>query len=56
VTFESGSRLERIEECAFHGSGLKSIEIPGSVTFIDDSAPLGALLWQKKRKRSEDRH
>jgi hypothetical protein len=31
VTFESGSRLERIEESAFSESGLKSIEIPSSV-------------------------
>jgi hypothetical protein len=31
VTFESGSRLERIEESAFYGSGLKSVEIPSSV-------------------------
>jgi hypothetical protein len=38
VTFESGSRLERIEELAFSGSGLRSIEIPGSVSFIDGSA------------------
>jgi hypothetical protein len=38
VTFESGSRLERIEENAFYGSGLKSIEIPGSVTFLSGSA------------------
>jgi hypothetical protein len=38
MTFVSGSRLERIEESAFDRSGLKSIEIPGSVTFIDGSA------------------
>jgi hypothetical protein len=38
VRFESGSRLERIEEGAFFMSGLKWVEIPGSVTFIDDSA------------------
>jgi hypothetical protein len=38
VTFESGSRLERIEECVCFGSGLKSIAIPCSVTFIDGSA------------------
>jgi hypothetical protein len=34
VTFESGSRLERIEEYAFHGSGLKSIDIPSSVVVL----------------------
>jgi hypothetical protein len=38
VTFESGSRLERIEESAFQWSGLKSIEIPLNVAFIDGSA------------------
>jgi hypothetical protein len=38
VTFESDSRLERIEESAFRQSGLKSIEIPTSVTFIGDCA------------------
>jgi hypothetical protein len=31
VTFETGSRLERIEESAFSRSGLKSITIPSSV-------------------------
>jgi hypothetical protein len=31
VPFESGSRLERIEEYAFSWSGLKSILIPSSV-------------------------
>jgi hypothetical protein len=34
VTFESGSRLERIEESAFSWSGLKSIEIPSSVILL----------------------
>jgi hypothetical protein len=34
VTFESGSRLERIEKCAFQLSGLKSIVIPSSVGFV----------------------
>jgi hypothetical protein len=38
VTFESGSRLERIEERAFYGSRLKSIEIPPCVSFICGSA------------------
>jgi hypothetical protein len=31
--FENGSRLEGIEESAFSGSGLHSIEIPSSVGF-----------------------
>jgi hypothetical protein len=34
VTFENGSRLERIEECAFHKCGLTSIEIPSSVVVL----------------------
>jgi hypothetical protein len=31
VTFESGSRLEQIDECAFCENGLRSILIPSSV-------------------------
>jgi hypothetical protein len=38
VTFESHSRLERIEESAFRGSGLQSIVIPRDVAFVDGSA------------------
>jgi hypothetical protein len=34
VTFENGSRLERIEESAFCGTGLKSILIPSSVVTL----------------------
>jgi hypothetical protein len=34
VTFESGSRLERIEKRAFQGSGLRSILIPSSVVVL----------------------
>jgi hypothetical protein len=34
VRFESGSRLERIEEGAFSGSGLTSIVIPSSVVVL----------------------
>jgi hypothetical protein len=34
VTFESGSRLERIEERVFCGSGLKSVLIPSSVVVL----------------------
>jgi hypothetical protein len=44
VIFESGSRLERIEDYAFRESGLKSIEIPGSVTSISVSAFSGLFL------------
>jgi hypothetical protein len=47
VTFESGSRLERIEESAFCESGLKSIEIPPGVTFIDPSAFLATPVLIK---------
>jgi hypothetical protein len=38
VTFESGSRLERIEEYSFCGNGLKSIEIPSSVVVLGTSS------------------
>jgi hypothetical protein len=34
VTFESGSRLKRIENCPFDESGLKSIGIPSSVVVL----------------------
>jgi hypothetical protein len=34
VTFENGSRLERIEESAFHRSGLQSILIPSYVVVL----------------------
>jgi hypothetical protein len=34
VLFEAGSKLKRIKEHAFHGTGLKQIEIPSSVEFI----------------------
>jgi hypothetical protein len=34
VIFESGSRLERIEEMAFSGSALQSIVIPSSVVVL----------------------
>jgi hypothetical protein len=44
VRFENGSRLERIEECTFRRSGLKSIEIPDRDTFIDGSAFAGFSL------------
>jgi hypothetical protein len=44
VTFESGSRLDRIEEYAFFSSELKSIQIPGMVTSIDGSAFAGLSL------------
>jgi hypothetical protein len=38
VSFEIGSRLERIEESAFSQSGLKSIEIPSSVVVLGNSS------------------
>jgi hypothetical protein len=38
LVFESGSRLERIDESAFHLSGLRSIVIPANVSFICGSA------------------
>jgi hypothetical protein len=44
VSFESGSRLERIEEGTFEFSGLTSIDIPPSLTFIDGSALSGVSL------------
>jgi hypothetical protein len=34
VIFETGSRLERIKDSAFSGSGLKSIVIPSSVLVL----------------------
>jgi hypothetical protein len=38
VTFESGSRLERIDEHAFCASGLQSIVIPSSVVALGKSS------------------
>jgi hypothetical protein len=35
VIFESGSRLEQIDESAFRWTGLKSIDIPASVIILD---------------------
>jgi hypothetical protein len=34
VIFDDGSKLQRIEEAAFHWSGLKSIVIPSSVEIL----------------------
>jgi hypothetical protein len=34
ITFESDSRLQRIEERAFAGTGLKSIIVPSSVEVL----------------------
>jgi hypothetical protein len=34
IIFESGSQLQRIEECAFRWTGVKMIQIPSSVEFI----------------------
>jgi hypothetical protein len=42
VTFERGSRLERIEDSAFSASELRSIEIPSSVVFWAKRVSLGA--------------
>jgi hypothetical protein len=44
VTFESGSRLERIEESAFYGSGLKSILIPGGIEVARELGEEEAVL------------
>jgi hypothetical protein len=41
ISFESNSRLTRIESEAFSNSGLQSIVIPRSVRFIDGSAFCG---------------
>jgi alkylhydroperoxidase family enzyme len=37
VTFESDSKLQRIEACAFHVSGLTAIHIPASVEVLCES-------------------
>jgi hypothetical protein len=34
VTFESNSKLQRIEESAFVGSGLRPIHVPASVEVL----------------------
>jgi hypothetical protein len=39
--FDSGSRLERIEESAFSESGLKSIVIPSSVAVLSGKSFCG---------------
>jgi hypothetical protein len=44
ITFESNSRLTRIESEAFYESLLQSIVIPRNVEFIDDSAFIGVSL------------
>jgi hypothetical protein len=36
ITFESGSKLQRIEKYAFNQSGVKMIRIPSSVEFIGE--------------------
>jgi hypothetical protein len=38
IAFESGSRLERLEKCAFAGTALKSILIPSSVVVLGKSS------------------
>jgi hypothetical protein len=52
VTFESGSRLERIGESAFSLSRLASIEIPASVTFIGRYAFLGTPVAEDKAREA----
>jgi hypothetical protein len=47
VAFESGSRLERIDEKAFSESGLKSIVIPSSVVVLGNWS-----FWQCKSLES----
>jgi predicted metal-binding protein len=44
ITFESNSRLRRIESFAFSYSSLQSIVIPKNVQFIDGSAFIGVTL------------
>jgi hypothetical protein len=44
ISFESNSRLKRIESHAFSFSSLQFIEIPRNVRFIDGSAFLGVNL------------
>jgi hypothetical protein len=44
ISFESTSRLNRVESYAFTHSSLKSIEIPRNIQFIDDSTFLGVSL------------
>jgi hypothetical protein len=34
ITFETGSRLSRLEKSAFSGSGLRSIHFPASIEVI----------------------
>jgi hypothetical protein len=38
VVFEKGSRPAEIEGSAFHGSGLRSIEMPSSVVVLGKSS------------------
>jgi hypothetical protein len=46
VTFESGSQLSRLEAQAFYRSGLTSIDLPASVTFIGEKcfSDCGSLM------------
>jgi hypothetical protein len=55
VLFESGSRLERIEQSAFEKSGLKSIVIPSSVIVLSESSfakceSLGSVTFETGSK------
>jgi hypothetical protein len=44
ISFESNSRLTRIESSGFSSSSLESIEIPRNVHVSDGSAYLGVRL------------
>jgi TPR repeat protein len=55
VTFEAGSRLERIDESAFHGSGLKSLAIPSSVGVLGkwsfaECQCLGSVTFERRSR------
>jgi hypothetical protein len=55
VTFESGPRLERIEDGAFQGSGPKSIEIPSSVVVLGSWSFFECLSLKSVRFESGSR-
>jgi hypothetical protein len=52
VIFESDSRLERIEQCAFSGSRLYSIEIPRGVTLVDE----GEEVEEEEQEEEEEEY
>jgi hypothetical protein len=55
MTFESDSRLERIEEYAFYESGLKSIKIPSSLVVFDKSIFCGCKSLESVTFESDSR-